>query len=808
MSETRLPASSLFTACDAAQVPYALTSEAESGVPAVVGQDRALESIEFGIGMSHRFYNLYLLGSTGLGKHAVLRQVLDTQAADQSTPSDWCYVNNFDQYHRPQALELPAGLGRGLSNAMTQLVEDLLIGLPTAFESQEYRGQLTHINEQVEENQEALFAALSEKAGEQDISLVRTPSGYTLVPLEDGKPINPTSFQALPEERRQKFEQEIEALKEELKALILQLPALRKEGVMRARQLNQDYAESTVAQFISPLLERYAELPQVVEYLETVRADIVSNFEAFLPRSENPALTGETATGRPELMVYQINNLVQQVEASGAPVIYEDNPSYNNLVGRIEHLSEYGSLVTNFTLIKAGALHRANGGYLILDAERLLTKPFAWEALKRVLRAGELKIESLEQMLSLVTTTSLEPMAIPIDVKVILVGSRFLYYLLKMYDPEFVELFKATVDFAETLDRDPEATAGYARLIAALAREEKTLPIDASGVCRIVEACARDAEDAEKLSLHMGRLRELLLESDYWANKIGEKHTSRASVQAAIDARIRRVDQIRERAHEQILRGNKLIDTEGETTGQVNALAVVQLGDFSFGAPSRVTATARLGKGTVIDIERETKMGGPIHSKAVLILSSCLAERYARERPLSLAATLVFEQNYGGIEGDSASLAEFCVLVSAIAGIPLRQHWAITGSMNQMGRAQAIGGVNEKIEGFYDICAQRGLNGEQGVIIPRANVKHLMLRQDLVDAVDRGQFHVHAVDRVDEALELLTGQPAGEVDEQGVYPEGSVNRRVVERLDKLQKISRALGSEDKADSKDDGESDS
>lgn len=803
MSDAALKWSQLYTPCDPKQVPYALTSEAGDSEWAGMGQSRALEAIEFGIGMRHRFYNLFLLGSTGLGKHTVVEKVLKAEAAKQPTPSDWCYVNNFNQHHKPLALELPAGIAKGLSEAMAQLVEDLLIGLPAAFESQEYRGQITHINEHVEEQQEALFVELNEKSHKQEILLVRTPSGYTLVPLKDDKPMDSEAFNDLSAAQREKFEQHIETLKEELKEIILQLPALRKGAMTKIKALNQSYAESTVSQFISPLLQRYEELPQVVNYLQTVQLDIVYNFSAFLPnRQENPLAAIDTASSLPELQVYAINYLVEQSDGSGAPVIYEDNPSYNNLIGRIEHVSEYGSLITNFTLIKPGALHQANGGYLILDAERLLTKPFAWEALKRVLRASEVKIESLEQMLSLVTTISLEPAAIPVNVKVILIGSRFLYYLLKLYDPDFVELFKATVDFSESQDRDEVAIQGYARLIASLSKEENTLPIDPSGVCRIIEACSRDAEDAEKLSLHMGRLRELLLEANYWADKKQTNIIDADAVQTAIDARTRRVDQIRERANEQILRGIKLISTDGKAVGQVNALSVLQLGDFSFGQPSRITATARLGKGTLIDIERETKMGGPIHSKAVLILSSCLAERYAQERPLSLAATLVFEQNYGGIEGDSASLAEFCTLVSAISKIPLRQDFAITGSMNQKGEAQAIGGVNEKIEGFFDICAQRGLTGEQGVIIPGANVKHLMLRHDVVEAVKKKRFHIHAIDQVDQAIELLTGQAAGEQNKQQQYPKASVNQIVVEQLLEWQNISRHFGKSKPADQQD------
>ncbi len=801
MKHTALEADQLYTRCDPSLVPFKLTSDVDASPPTMIGQARALEAIEFGIGMVRPFYNLFLVGSIGLGKRTLLNRILTSQVHRQPTPSDWCYVNNFAQFYKPQALQLPAGGAAKLSKTMDQLVEDLLIGIPTAFESQEYRAQLAEIGEITEQRREQTFASLNKKAKKDQIALMRTPSGYTLVPLDSkDKPMDPKTYDKLPEKRRKVFEKAIDHLKGELKSIILNLPVLQKESIKQIKTLNQGYAESTIDQFILPLLETYQDNADVTQYLKTVRSDMIDHFDHFLPNSEAETPLGDRGVNRPPTMQkYRINILVDQSDAKGAPIIYEDNPSYNNLVGRVEHLSEYGSLVTNFSLIKPGALHHANGGYLILDAEKLLTKPYAWEGLKRVLRAGEVKIESLEQMLSLVTTISLEPEAIPVQLKVILIGSRRLYYLLKAMDPDFVELFKTTADFAETLDRNADSTADYSQLIAEMTIEADTLPVNQAGVSRMIEACARDVADAEKLSLHQGRLRELLVESDYWAAKNNQNHIDAQAVNTAIDAKIQRLDQIRERSYEQILRGNLLIDTADAVVGQVNGLAVMQMGDFAFGQPSRITATARLGQGKLIDIERETKMGGPIHSKAVMILSSCLAHRYAREHPLSLSATLVFEQNYGGIEGDSASLAEFCVLVSAITGIPLGQNWAITGSMNQHGQAQAIGGVNEKIEGFFDICESRGLTGKQGVIIPQANVKHLMLHHKVRVAVIEGKFHVHAVDTVNQALGLLTGMPAGETDKDGNYPDGSVNQLVIDKLNKLHKIKQRLNKPAKSD---------
>jgi lon-related putative ATP-dependent protease len=463
-------------------------------------------------------------------------------------------------------------------------------------------------------------------------------------------------------------------------------------------------------------------------------------------------------------------------------VIYEDHPIYNNLVGRIEHLAQMGALLTDFTLIKSGALHRANGGYLILDARQLLLQPYAWDALKRVLRSRELRIESLGQALSLVSTVSLEPQPIPLDVKVVLVGERLLYYLLHRYDPDFGELFKVEADFSEGMDRTSENNLLYARLLATLIRREKLRSLDRGAVARVIEQSARAMGDAEKLSVHLLSIVDLLREADYWADVADNDAMTAADVQRAIDAQIHRADRLRERLQERIQRGTILIDTAGERVGQVNGLSVLQLGHFAFGRPNRITARVRLGKGEVVDIEREVELGGPIHSKGVLILSGFLSGRYVVDRPLSLSASLVFEQSYGGVEGDSASMAELCALLSALADVPIKQSWAMTGSVNQHGEAQPIGGVNEKIEGFFDVCQARGLPGEQGVIIPVSNVKDLMLRPDVVEAVRAGRFHVHAVQTVDRALELLTGMPAGERDEEGNFPEGSINQRVEARL--------------------------
>jgi lon-related putative ATP-dependent protease len=498
------------------------------------------------------------------------------------------------------------------------------------------------------------------------------------------------------------------------------------------------------------------------------------------------ALTGEP----PSFNRFLVNLLVGRGTTASVPVVYEQHPTFQNLIGRVEHISQLGALVTNFTLIKPGALHLANGGYLLLDTIKLLSQPFSWEGLKRALSTREIRIESLGQMYSLVSTVSLEPEPMPLEVKVILMGNRLLYYLLAEYDPEFSELFKVAADFEDEVARDADNDLLYARLVGTLARRENLRPFDRGAVARVIEHSARRAEDAQKLSTHMESLADLVREADYWAAQDQREVVARSDVERAIEAAVRRADRLRERSHEAILRGILHIDSEGERVGQVNALSVFQLGDFTFAQPSRITANTRLGEGELVDIQREAKLGGSIHSKGVLILASFLSARFAAEQPLSLTASLVFEQTYGQVEGDSASVAELCALLSSLANAPIRQSLAVTGSVDQFGRVQAIGAVNEKIEGYFDICNKRGLTGNQGVLIPASNVTHLMLRRDVVDAAAAGRFHIYAVETVNEALELLTGMPAGTPDAEGYLPEDSLNGRVAQRLAYLVELRR------------------
>jgi lon-related putative ATP-dependent protease len=611
--------------------------------------------------------------------------------------------------------------------------------------------------------------------------------------MKDGKVIAPAEFEALPEEQRKNTLKVIEALREELKGIIRQIPAWMKEGREKFRELNRDVSRLSIDQIFVDLTNRYSDLPEVLHYLEAVKANVIENIDAFRKEEEQSSVPENIKSRVTDFPGYSVNVLVDNSGVGKAPLVYEDNPTFVNLIGRIEHVAQYGALMTDFTMIKAGAFHRANGGYLVLDAEKVLTSPLAWETLKRILRAREIRIESLERVLSFISTAQLEPEPIPLNVKVVLTGDRFLYYLLKKHDPEFDQLFKVAADMSEDIRRTAENTDLFARLIRTLQQRNDLAAFDRGAVARVIEHCARQIGDNQKLSLHLGTLGNLMFESDHYARERGAAAVNSEDVQKAVDAGNRRLDQFRERSHESILRNIQLVDTDGAAVGQVNGLSVYLLGDYSFGHPTRITATARLGRGGVMDIEREVKLGGRIHSKAVMIISSFMANRYARNQPLPLSASLVFEQSYGGVEGDSASIAELAALISAIAAIPIRQDLAVTGSVNQHGQVQAIGGVNEKIEGFFDICQARGLTGRQGVIIPAANLEHLMLRHTVVAAAREGTFRVYAVDHVDQALGLLMDAEPGSPDTDGKFPGESINGRVMARLDEMVALGKKFG---------------
>ena len=803
MPVKKLEPDTLYRRCDAEKFEFETTAELED-LAELIGQPRAVEAVNFGVGIQQDGYNLFALGPAGTGKQVFIRHYVETRAAAEPVPPDWCYVNNFDDNRKPAALKLPPGRAAKLHDDMNMLVEELGVTIPEVFQSDEYNTRAEAIDQELKDRQDQAFESLNKKAEAKNIMLMRTPTGFTLAPMRKGKPIFPKEFRELPEEERNKIEEDSNALQEELRETLHKAPQWQEESRQKFAELNREMAAGVVTHRIDELRKEYEQMPQVVDYLNDVEEDIIRNFRKFLPEEQRRAsLLGIELPGQEEEMHwfnrYRINVLLAHDVEGGAPVIYESLPSYNNLVGRIEHQAQQGALLTDFTMIRSGALHRANGGYLLLDAIKVLTQPFAWEALKRALESRKVKIESLAQITSLISTVSLDPESIPLDVKVVLMGEPIIYYLLSYYDPEFADLFKVQVDFASQMDRSEGSQQQYARLLATLARKERLLPFNRDAVARVIDHSARLADDNEKLSTHMRSIKNLMQESDYWAREREESIVGAVDVQQAIDAQVRRADRIRERIQEEIQRGTIMIETAGSKVGEINGLSVMMLGEFSFGRPSRISARVRLGKGNVVDIEREVKMGGPIHSKGVLILSHFLGARYALDYPLSLSASLVFEQSYGGIEGDSASSAELYALLSALARVPIRQSLAVTGSVNQHGEIQAIGGVNEKIEGFFDLCNSRGLTGEEGVLIPATNVKHLMLRHDVVSAVEEGRFAVYPVSTVDEGIELLTGVSAGERDTEEKFPADSVNRLVEDRLIHFSMQLKHFARSEKAD---------
>jgi lon-related putative ATP-dependent protease len=787
MSVDPLPPSRLIRRCDPATLGFATTADLQP-VTGMVGQERAGEAVRFAVEMTRDGYNLFALGPEGIGRSTLVRGVLELQAASAPTPPDWVYVHNFARPQEPAALSLPAGRGADLRDRMARLVGELRQAIPAAFETEEYRARREAIEEAARQQRERAIGEFEARAALHEVALVRTPLGVGLTMMREGRVLPPEEFERLPLDEQQRRRADLARLEAELQALLAQLPRWEREKREQIRDLNRRVTEAAVVHLIDEVRAAFADLPQVLAYLDAVQEDVIANAEEFVAAAADQtgglpaplrALVGDEG---PSFRRYTVNLLVDRRGLQGAPVIYEPNPTYVNLIGRIEHVATLGAMTTNFTLIRSGALHRANGGYLILDARKLLAEPYAWEALKRALRNREIRIEPLGQALGLVTVATLEPQVIPLNVKVALIGDRLLYYLLCALDPDFLELFKVEADFEEEMDRTAEAERLYAGVLATICRREGLRHLNAEAVARVIEYASRRAGDAVKISTHMRSLVDLLEEADRLAARAGREVIGGDDVQAAIYAKIRRASRVKERVQEAIARGVIRIDTAGSVVAQVNGLSVQQLGDLSFGIPSRITASVRLGEGEVVDIEREVELGGPIHSKGVLILSGFLGGRYAPGVPLSLRASLVFEQSYAGVEGDSASLAELCALLSAIGEVPVRQGVAVTGSVDQLGNVQAVGGVNEKIEGFFEVCARRGLDGSQGVIIPAANVAHLMLRDEVVAAVEAGRFHVWAVETVDEALELLTGLEAGRRDEEGRYPEGSVNARVEARL--------------------------
>ena len=787
-----LAISLLYQSCDPALLDFETTDDIED-LADIVGQARAVDALRFGVSMRRSGYNIFVLGPAGSGRYSLALKELQEKAATEAPHLDWCYVNNFDQPHKPRAISLPTGRGAQFQHHMREFVEELRSAVPAAFESDEYHSRIEALNEEFKQRQEEAIEAFGKAAHDQGIALLQTPGGLALGPLKGEEVITPDEFDKLPEAEQQRLKKLTQKFDEQLHKIVHQFPRWRREHQNRIRDFNRETVALAVGHLIEDLRAQYDGQPEVQAFLDATLADILDNAGELREPVSTEGVVGVTTVS--PLQRYQVNLLAGNGTTAGAPVVFENHPTYQNLIGRIEHISHMGTQVTNFGLIKAGALHRANGGYLILDAGKLLTQPYAWEGLKRALLSREIRIESLRDVVGLADTLSLQPQPIPLDVKVVLFGERMIYYLLYQLDHEFADLFKVAADFEEEIERTPENSMLYARMIATLARRQELRPFDSSAVARLIEQSARQVGDSGKLLTHARSLNDLLVEAEHFAVEAGREAVTAADVQSALDAQVHRTDRLRKLRLGDILEGTVLIDTDGMHAGQVNGLAAIQLGSYTFAQPVRITATTRLGEGNVIDIEREVELGGAIHSKGVLILTSFLAARYSHSMPLALNASLVFEQSYSSVEGDSASLAELCALLSALSGLPIEQGLAITGSVNQYGQAQAIGAVNEKIEGYFEVCEARGLTGKQGVLVPSANVRHLMLRRDVVEAVAAGKFHIYAVDDVDQAIEILTGVPAGEPDDEGRVPEGSVNYLVATQLMQLSLMRKEFGTQ-------------
>lgn len=778
--------------CDATVFDFQTTAELTEAAE-IVDQSRAIEAMQFGIDIKQPGFNLFVLGEPGSGRHSAVRRMLESKAGGEPIPSDWCYVNNFSEPNMPRLLCLPSGRGAQLKRDMQQFVAELAKAIAAAFESDEYRIRIEAIQEEYKEKEETALRDLGQDSAGSGIALLRTPHGFIFAPIKGDETIGPEEFAKLPDEEKQRIGKLIEEYGERLHKLTLQFPRWRRAMQGRIKEASRDTLRLAAGHLIDELRERYADLQNVLEFLDQTMQDVVEVGEDLRESQKSEAELSESlARGNNSLMRYQVNLLVDNSATRAAPIVFEDNPIFPNLVGRVDHVAHMGMLVSNFTFIKSGALHRANGGYLVLDAIKVLSQPYAWEGLKRALRSGQVRIESLGQVYGLLSTLPMEPEPMPLVVKVVLVGERLHYYLLKEYDPEFAELFKVAVDFEDEILRDAANTRLYARFVATLARAAGLRPLERNAVARVIEHSARLAGDSQKLSASSRQISDLLLEANHHAGLADRQTVACVDIETALQAHIRRAGRLRDASQEQILRENLLISVGGTQVGQVNGLAVIDLGDFSFAHPVRITASVRIGDGDIIDIERETELGGALHSKGVMILTAFLASRYAQRQPLSLTASLVFEQSYGPVEGDSASLAELCALLSALSGVPIKQSLALTGSVNQFGQVQPIGGVNEKIEGFFDICQARGLDGEHGVLIPATNVKHLMLRADVVAACATGKFSIYAVADVDQAIELLTGVSSGTEDQVSAAGK-TINDLVVTRLAELSSLRQTFG---------------
>ena len=786
MSTTlKLPLDSLKLNVDLTGIDLPEATRLQSGI---LGQSRAQSALEFGIAMPNPGYNIFVMGETGLGRLTMVTSHLDLVSQALPAPSSYVYVDNFENSREPVAIELPAEFGQVFCKDIEKLLDDLLATFPAAFESPAYQQKKSAIERLFSQNYNAAIDLVDHKAQGYKIALFRESESITFAPIRENKSLNEEQFTQLPQTEREEFHSQVESLEEYLSDVLLELPQWRRTMVEKIKQLDNDTISLAIEPLFSELNDKYLNIDDAITYLEEIKKNLDQTITDYLmpARTLEPR---ETATKRMTLTeLYAPNIIVDNKQESGAPVIYEPHPIYQNLFGRIEYVSEQGALVTNYRKICAGSLHKANGGYLILDAEKLLTYPFVWEGLKRALQSGRIEIESPYSELG-INTITLKPEVIPLNVKVILVGSRDIYYLLEEMDSEFNEMFRILADFDNYIPLNNESMQGFARLMFKQAADSGTKPLTRAAIEGLVEHSCRLSENQHHFSAHIKDSLDIIAEANLFCKLSAQNEIDRTHIEQALTAREHRNGRLSQAILEEMLDGTILIDTEGEAIGKINGLTVLEIGGSSFGAPARITTTVYPGSRGIVDIEREAELGQAIHSKGVMILTGYLGHSYAQQFPLAISASIAIEQSYGYIDGDSASLAELCCLISALTRIPIMQSFAVTGSINQYGEVQAVGGVNEKIEGYFRLCQARGLNGEHAAIIPAANKRNLMLKQEVIDAVANGLFAIYAVASVDETLELLTGQLAGEANEEGSYPENSINFKAISRLKEISDMS-------------------
>lgn len=794
MAITKLTSEQLYRKCDAAKFDFTTTADLEERLSAL-GQDRAICAVELGINIKSRGYNLFCLGPEGTGKTSLVKRILEKEGKQRPTPDDWAYVYNFDEPHKPIAVNFPAGAAAGFAKDMEEFAYAMEHDLPEAVKNELYEEQLSVIREKYQEKRNDYVKVLQKKAKGKKVSLLHMPMGVVVAPMKNGEIISPDVFDTLSDDEKNEIMADLNAMQEEIAQHQDDAPGWEEKQTEEIKKLQEKLVKDAIKKPINDIKQKYRGNKKVAEYLKAVQNYILENIPSFVPnydQDSKPQTEEEPMAGllsqlknqqeEDKYSKFKVNVVVKNVPDSGAPIVLLDHPTQGNLVGKVERIQQFGALITDFTLIKGGALHRANGGFLLIDARKLLLQPYSWDSLKRALASKEIKIEAPSEDTSF-STISLDPQPIPLDVKVVMTGDAELYDLLSERDPDFGDYFKVEADFGMIIDRTDENEVEYAKLIGSLTKKKNLRSLNKQAVARVIEYSSRLADDSEKLTAHVSSIGDLLKEADYWARKSKASQIGKNHVDQAIKSQIYRSDRVNRAMLEQIDKGTILLDVKGERVGQINGLVVYNFTRNSFGKPTRITTQVRLGRGEFINIEREVAMSGPIHSKGVLILQALIANRFAKRSPLSLSASIVFEQSYGGVDGDSASSTEYYCMLSAIANLPIKQSLAVTGSINQFGEIQPIGGVNEKIEGFFEVCKYNGLTGKQGVIIPRTNVVNLMLREDVLEAVENGQFSIYAIDDVDDGIELLTGIPAGKADKRGRFPKGTVNYMVQQSLE-------------------------